>query len=220
MRYIVKTSKTGLALIKEFEGCSLKAYWDATGRLWTIGYGHTSGVCADDTITQEQADNLLEQDVSNAEKYVNAYMDEYNFNQNQFDALVSFTFNCGCGNLHKLTDNGKRSLDVIAQKILLYTKSGGVELKGLVRRRKAERELFVTPVSETARGYYPRYTGTSRSIDEILIAIGAWSEMPAQPRWKVRQPIALANGMENYTGKAHQNNRLVSLAKSGKLIKP
>ena len=93
-------------------------------------------------ITQEQADEYLRQDCKSSENAVNALGRE--LNQNQFDALVSFTFNCGVGNLKTLCRN--RSLEVIAEKILLYTKAGGKTLNGLVKRRKDEQALFLTPV--------------------------------------------------------------------------
>lgn len=138
----MKISDKGLNLIKEFEGCRLTAYQDSVG-VWTIGYGHTKGVRSGQTITQAQADDYLRSDVSGAERTVSAYENLYHYNQDQFDALVSFTFNCGAGNFRKLIDNGKRPLNVIAEKILLYNKAGGKELKGLTRRRHAEHDLFL-----------------------------------------------------------------------------
>ena len=68
----------------------------------------------------------------------------YNFTQNEFDALVSFTFNCGKGNLIKLTGKGTRNKALIGQKILEYNKAGGKVLRGLVRRRQAEHDLYFT----------------------------------------------------------------------------
>ena len=98
-----KISENGLALIKRFEGLRLTAYQDSVG-VWTIGYGHTSSVSEGQTITQTQADAYLRADCANAEKAVNRYMAVYQWNQNQFDALVSFTYNCGAGNLRTLLD--------------------------------------------------------------------------------------------------------------------
>ena len=138
----MKISDKGLNLIKEFEGCRLTAYRDSTG-IWTIGYGHTKGVTSGQTITQAQADEYLRLDVTGAERSVSAYEGLYHYDQNQFDALTSFTFNCGSGNFRKLIDNGKRPLNVVADKILLYNKAGGKELKGLTKRRQAERDLFL-----------------------------------------------------------------------------
>jgi lysozyme len=139
-----KISDKGVSFIASFEGCRLTAYWDATGKVWTIGYGHTANVKKGDKITKKQALNYLKSDCANAEKAVNKMIERgYKLNQQEYDALVSFTFNCGSGNLAALHKNFTRDKKTIATKILLYTKSGGVELKGLVRRRKAEHTLFV-----------------------------------------------------------------------------
>ena len=89
-----KLSENGLQLIKKFEGCKLKAYKDIGG-VYTIGYGHTKNVKKGMTITQKQADVFLKEDCNKFVDHINKYMDTYNFNQNQFDALVSFAFNIG-----------------------------------------------------------------------------------------------------------------------------
>ena len=137
----MKTSDAGINLIKSFEGLRLKAYKPvSTEKYYTIGYGHYSAdVKQDMTITQEYADALLRLDLDKFEHAVNSY--ERNWTQNQFDALVSFAFNCGVANLKRLVTN--RTNAQIAQKIVLYNKAGGKVLKGLVRRRKAEQELFM-----------------------------------------------------------------------------
>ena len=142
-------SSNGLALIKKFEGCRLTAYQDSIG-VWTIGYGHTSGVSKGQTITQAQADAYLKSDCANAEKSVNNYEHRYRWNQNQFDALVSFTYNCGSGNLKKLLNNGMRTIPEISAKITAYHKAGGKVLQGLINRRNAEKELFDKPLPATA----------------------------------------------------------------------
>lgn len=134
-------SDTGIELIKRFEGCRLKAYQDSAG-VWTIGYGHTAGVVKGQIITQAQADAYLKSDCANAEKYVNNYDNIYHWKQNQFDALVSFTFNCGNGNLKTLLNNGQCTIPEISEKITAYNKAKGKVLQGLVNRRNAERELF------------------------------------------------------------------------------
>lgn len=139
-------SNNGLALIKKFEGCRLTAYQDSVG-IWTIGYGHTYGVLKGQTITQAQADAYLKSDCASAEKSVNNYEHLYHWNQNQFDALVSFTYNCGSGNLKKLLDNGQRTIAEISAKITAYHKAGGKVLQGLINRRAAEKELFDKPIS-------------------------------------------------------------------------
>ena len=134
-------SNTGLVLIKNFEGLRLTAYKCPAG-VPTIGYGHTKNVKMGDVITLEQANLYLLQDLKGSIFCVNEYDKIYNFTQNEFDALVSFTFNCGKGNLTKLTGKGTRSKALIGQKILEYNKAGGKVLRGLVRRRQAEHDLY------------------------------------------------------------------------------
>lgn len=154
----MKTSQHGIDLIKQFEGCRLSAYLDAVG-IPTIGYGHIVGVKMGDKITQAQAEQLLKNDLVKYENGVNA-LTRYQFNQNEFDALVSFAYNLGVGNLSKLTAGQTRNKGQIADAMLLYNKAGGQVLSGLTKRRKKERELFCTPVAapisikeETAQVY-------------------------------------------------------------------
>ena len=217
----MKTSSKGVSLIKQFEGCRLKAYKCAAG-VWTIGYGHTAGVKDGDTITQETAEAYLRNDLAIYEKAVEKYDAIYHFNQNQFDALVSFTYNCGSGNLKNLTQSGKRTITQISTIIPFYCKAGGVVLRGLVRRRAAEKELFDTPIksgkTDTTK-YYPQYTGESLRVDEVLAAIGATADydMTHTKAYLRRKPIATANNIKNYTGTAAQNIKIIKLAKDGKL---
>jgi GH24 family phage-related lysozyme (muramidase) len=137
--------QAGLNLIKSFEGCRLTAYKPVeTEKYWTIGWGHYgSDVKEDMIITQARADELLLQDVAYSVAAVNN--PEYcpitaSLNQNQFDALVSFCFNCGAGNLKTLCAG--RTAARIASMIPAYNKAGGKVLNGLVRRRAAEQALF------------------------------------------------------------------------------
>lgn len=143
----MKTSQTGIDLIKKFEGCRLDAYKCPAG-VWTIGYGHTVGVTAGQKISSEQAEAYLRADLDKYEKKVEKYADRYRWSQNEFDAMVSFAYNLG--SIDKLTANGIRSKTVIAEKILLYNKAGGKVLAGLTRRRQAERELFLAGKKENA----------------------------------------------------------------------
>lgn len=138
----MKISENGLHLIKQFEGCKLSAYKDSIG-VWTIGYGHTSGVRANDVISQMEADIYLRQDLMKAEIAVNKYDHKYHWNQNQYDALVSFAFNVG--SINQLTAKGTRSISEISAKIPAYRKAGGKVIAGLIRRRAAEKELFDKP---------------------------------------------------------------------------
>ena len=233
----MKTSSKGVSLIKQFEGCRLKAYKCPAG-VWTIGYGHTAGVKAGDIITQETAESYLRNDLVTYEKAVMNYDGIYHFNQNQFDALVSFTYNCGAGNLKNLTQSGKRTIAQISEKILLYNKAGGVTLLGLQRRRTAEKVLFDTPIKsnsdtpiksdkietpiksdKTDSKCYPKYTGDSPRVDEVLSAIGANADydMKQTKPYLRRKPIATANSIKKYTGTAAQNIKIMKLAKDGKL---
>jgi len=148
----MKISKNGIELIKKFEGCRLKAYKCAAG-VWTIGYGHTKGVKVNDTITQEEAEKLLLSDITKYEADVNSYKN-YQFNTNEFDALVSFAFNVG--SIKGLTNSGKRTKYQIAQHIQAYVYAGGKKLQGLINRRKAEYELFVKPVTQTVKPSLPK----------------------------------------------------------------
>lgn len=144
-------SANGLNLIKSFEGCKLTAYKCLpTEKYYTIGYGHYgSDVTPGMKITKEQAEDLLLQDCEKPIKNVNSFMSKYNFNQNQFDALVSFAFNIG--SINQLTASGTRTLEQISSKIPAYNKSGGRVITGLVRRRAKEKELFDTPTSTTVK---------------------------------------------------------------------
>jgi len=136
-----KINEAGLKLIEEFEGLRLNAYQDSVG-VWTIGYGHTKGVTKGQTITREMAEQLLREDVAEAENAVNrvAATRKLNLTDNQFSALVSFTFNLGAENLATLMNHG---LDKAADRILLFDHAGGKKLPGLTRRRQQERALFL-----------------------------------------------------------------------------
>lgn len=132
----------GYNLIKQFEGLRLTAYRCPAGK-WTIGYGHTKGVKKGMYISEAVATHFLIQDVQRVEPTINSYDGIYHWTQNEFDALASFAFNCGIGNLKKLLKYGQRTKSQIADAILLYNKANGRVLRGLVRRRKAEQELFL-----------------------------------------------------------------------------
>ena len=138
----MKTSQRGINLIKQFEGVRLTAYKCPAG-VYTIGYGHTRGVTRGMKITEEEASAYLTADLRNSEKAVERYDSIYHWNQNEFDALVSFTFNCGATNLRALLRNGRRNRSQIAATLPLYRKAGGKVLKGLERRRAAEKALFL-----------------------------------------------------------------------------
>ena len=158
----MKISKQGLELIKSFEGCRLKAYQDIGG-VWTIGYGHTDNVKSGDIITQKEADELLLKDLERFEKHVSTYVPIYDFNQNQYDALVSFAFNVG--NIRELTANGKNSISDIKKLLPQYCHVKGVKVNGLVRRRNAELKLFNTKTKKIKK-YYAKCNKNETSIVE------------------------------------------------------
>ena len=135
-------------LIKEFEGCKLEAYPDPAthGEPITIGVGHTGGVKLGDVITQEQVDEYLVNDVAYSAKAVNQ-MISGKITQNQFDALVSFAFNLGTGNLRNSTllkKLNKDDFENAANEFLKWDMASGHQMAGLTRRRKAERNLFLS----------------------------------------------------------------------------
>jgi len=139
----MKISLEGLALIKRFEGCRLEAY-KCSANVLTIGYGHTGGVKETDTITQDEADKLLQEDVEQFEKYVDDNV-TVELGQSQFDALVAWTFNLGVGNLRESTMLKKLNSEDYASvpsEMKRWNKAGGKTLDGLIRRRNAEALLF------------------------------------------------------------------------------
>lgn len=146
----MKISQAGIELIKRFEGCRLEAYQDSVG-VWTIGYGSTywpdgRRVKQGDRLASEvEAEQLLRDALKTYEAGVNRLV-KVHITQNQFDALVSFTYNLGVGALEKSTLIRKLNhIDIIpvANEFSRWTKAGGKELEGLRRRRAAERELFL-----------------------------------------------------------------------------
>ena len=130
-------------MIKHFESCKLTAYQDSVG-VWTIGWGHTAGVKKGDNWTQDEADDILLNDLEKFEGYVNQYV-QVPLTQNQFDALVSWTFNLGPGNLQSstmLTKLNEKSYDEVPSQMKRWNKAGGKVLRGLERRRNAEAAMF------------------------------------------------------------------------------
>ena len=140
----MKIGSKGLALIKHFEGCELEAYKCPAG-VWTIGYGHIKGVQEGMTITEMQAEEMLQSELIEYEGYINDLV-EVELNQNQFDAMVSWVYNLGGGNLRastllKVLNAGNYA--GVPEQMLRWNKAGGKVLEGLTRRRQAEADLFV-----------------------------------------------------------------------------
>ena len=188
----MKISENGLKLIEQFEGLRLTAYKASRrDKYYTIGYGHYGAdVKRGMTITEAQAEAYLRQDVAEAETAVNKYAG-YGFNQNQYDALVSFAYNVG--NIDGLTNNGKRSVAEISAKLPEYVYSGGVKLEGLVRRRAAEKALFDTPVTVAV-------TTGEKSIDTLAreVIAGQYGDGDARKNALGDQYSAVQNRVNEY----------------------
>lgn len=140
-------SQKGVDLIKGFEGCYLTGYKDIAG-VPTVGYGTTGpDIVVGMKITQEQAEQMLRDDLRGFEQAVTNLV-KVGLNQNEFDALVSFTYNVGANALRNstllklLNDGADRS--TVANEFLRWNKVNGNSIEGLTRRRKAERELFLS----------------------------------------------------------------------------
>lgn len=157
----------GLELIKKYEGCRLTAYQCVAG-VWTIGYGHTKNVTKGMIITQQQADNFLLEDIQTSVHNVNKFQSKYNFNENEFSALVSFAFNIG--SINKLTANGTRTKAEIIKAIPKYCNANGKFVQGLYNRRISELELFNTPVTNItlSSAYKTIKKGSKGDIVKIL----------------------------------------------------
>lgn len=142
----LKYSKAGADLTKSFEQCPLTAYWDALGKVWTIGWGHTGPeVCEGLVWTQEQADAALANDYAGCEASVNQCV-TVPLTQGEFDALVDIEFNVGRGaieksTLLKLLNAGDRA--GAAAQFPEWDHAGGKVVVGLLRRRQAEEQEFL-----------------------------------------------------------------------------
>jgi len=136
-------SKEGVALIKKFEGCELKAYVCPAGIL-TIAYGRTKNVKENDVCTYAQAEEWLEEELIEYEDYVKKLV-KVSLDQSQFDALVCWTYNLGPTNLKKSTllkllNSG--DYHTVPNQMKRWNKSNGEVLDGLIRRRESEAMLF------------------------------------------------------------------------------
>lgn len=145
-------------IIRKWEGCSLKSYKCPAG-VWTIGYGHTDGVKEGDTITMDEAKHLLETDVLVYADCVNKAVKYPLLTQSMFDALVSFTYNNGCGSLQSSTLLKKLNTAQVAAAANEFDrwvnakdpKTGQMRpLPGLVKRRAEEKSLFLIDDEEPA----------------------------------------------------------------------
>lgn len=141
----MRTSQQGIDLIKEFEGFSERVYL-CPGGVYTIGYGHTRGVQIGDTCSREKAEEYLRDDLRDTEETIEALI-EVPLTQNQFDALVSLVYNIGSGHFYNSTIRRVINCKVADKEEyrrawMMWVKSKGKRLRGLVRRREAEYKLF------------------------------------------------------------------------------
>lgn len=148
-------SDAGIEHLKKWEGVELQAYQD-TGDVWTIGVGHTSGVTEGMTITEDQADSLLREDIGWAKSVVNRYV-KVPITQSQYDTLVSFAFNVGEDQFRTSTLLRKLNAgdyDAVPRQLLRWVYDNGEYIQGLKNRRIAEAAMWnETPVEmpETAK---------------------------------------------------------------------
>jgi lysozyme len=164
----MKTGVLGLALIKHFEGLRLSAYDDGVG-IWTVGYGHTAGVKRGQTITEAEAEAFLRDDLAGAEAAVTK-LAKTPLNQNEFDALVSFVFNCGAAafagsTLLRQLNGGDKS--AVPEELARWNHAAGRVMAGLTKRRAAEAALWSTPVAQMEQS-------PPSSLEGRVAALEAW----------------------------------------------
>ena len=146
----MKIGNKGISLIKEFEGLRLRAYDDGVG-VWTIGIGtirYPNGkrVQKGDVITEAQAEEYLRHDLNTFEKVINDVV-KVPLTQNQYDAIVSLTYNIGAAAFSRSTllkRLNNKDYKGAADQFLVWNKAGGKVMRGLIRRREAERALFLS----------------------------------------------------------------------------
>lgn len=153
----MKISKAGLDLIKSFEGYHVaradgtcESYQCPAG-VWTIGWGTTEGITKGLVWSRDEAEFALRRDIARFERGV-AEMVKVDPTQAQFDALVSFAYNCGLGALRKSTILARYNAGDIAGAAAafgMWTRAAGTVLPGLVRRRQKEAALFLSSVDPT-----------------------------------------------------------------------
>lgn len=171
-------NQAGIELIKRWEGCKLKAYKDVAG-VWTVGYGLTSRagfieVGANTTVTQAEADWFLEQVVNRFAKDIRPAITQP-INDNQFAAFVSLAYNIGVSAFKRSSalrhfNNG--DLDKVPDAMRLWKKAGGKVVQGLINRREAEVQLFLTPDAKPASSVASRNRSTpaqSRTVQASVV---------------------------------------------------
>jgi lysozyme len=159
-------NQAGIDLIKQWEGCKLKAYKDVAG-IWTVGYGLTSGagfieVGPDTVLTQDEADWYLEQVVDKFASDIRP-MIAGQINENQFAAFVSLAYNIGVGAFKRssaLKHFNAGRIELVPDAMRMWKKAGGKTVQGLINRREAEVTLFLKPVAKPAPVVAPKQRST------------------------------------------------------------
>lgn len=163
------TNREGIELIKSFEGFRGVAYKAVPQEpYYTIGFGHYGkDVKKGATMTKTQAELTLRDDLKAYESKVSIFDDKYHWTSNEFSALVSFAYNVG--SINQLTQNGTRTKAQITDAMLYYIKDvTGKPLDGLLRRRKAERALFLKPDTNAVNLAYSESTTIKEIVDDVL----------------------------------------------------
>jgi lysozyme len=218
----MRISENGVALIKMFEGLELESYQDIAG-VWTIGYGHTETAGPNQKINEREAEELLRRDLEPRERAV-AQLVGVSLNQNEFDALVSFVFNVGAGAFKTSTARKRlnRNDRIGAAEALTWWNKATVngvlrEVRGLTRRRAAEKALFLTPVNPpivnrpdeiaensrlTPTEEAPRREslGDSRTVQGAVVAGGAGAAASSIGRESAQDLDQLEKNIEQGTG--------------------
>ncbi len=194
----MKISQSGIELIKRFEGLRLDSYDDGVG-VWTIGYGHTSGVQPGQSITQEQADQFLRDDLEWVETCIERHV-KTPLSQPQYDALCSLIYNIGAGAFSLSTLLKKLNAGDMAgasEQFARWNRGGGRVLDGLTRRRAAERALFDQTTQE-ARPMIP-IAGPilAALLPEIIKHIPLLNRVPEPMQGAAVQVITEALGAPN-----------------------
>lgn len=177
----MKTSARGRKLIKDFEVFRSKAYRDPVG-IWTIGYGFIDGVQEGDTITKEDAERRL---IDELEKYERGVMEATggNVTQSQFDALVSFAFNVGVKGMQGssvIKAHNRGDYEAAARAFGLWNKAGGKVFPGLVRRRAAEAAMYLEDQpQEMPQAVEPERRMSESTINRGAAAAGATATVAA-----------------------------------------
>ena len=201
----MRLSQKGIDLIKKFEGIRLKSYFCAAGVL-TIGFGHTgTDVTENMQITEEEAERLLWKDTESAQQTVSSFVTA-SINQNEYDALVSFVFNVGPtafinSTLLKLLNKGA-DRSVVASEFSRWVKAGNDQpVPGLVRRREAEKALFLEKVKHPMLGksiLAKRDTWLKRKpIDSSALSAEQKLFVPKGSAWQWLE-------IRMYSGESHQ----------------